>query len=246
MKTRSKRRPVGRGAVALLAMVSVLQSTATGAPGDIFSIPAPTLGSDPPKAADIKAGDASVSTQTGALQYSYSIQVPPGRNGMAPTLALSYSSQAPTYGGIAAGWTLAIPSITEDRTRGRLATRSGFVDAQQIANGKDPALDDTFVSSLAGGRPLIRVTEPAGVAPDVRFAYRAQNDDSFTRYERMQTAAAYRWRARTTDGKVLTFGEAARMPGCFVSDQHAPLTGTIDAFGNEIQYHYKTVSPASA
>lgn len=203
MQTRSKTRPLGRGVAALLAIVSVLQSTATGAPGDIFSIPAPTLGSDPPKATDIKAGDASVSTQTGALQYAYSVQVPPGRNGMAPTLALAYSSQAPTYGGIAAGWTLAIPSITEDRTHGRLATRSGWMNAEQIASGKDPKADDTFVSSLAGGRPLVRVTEPAGVAPDVYASYRAQNDDGFTRYERMLPATAYRWRARTSDGRVL-------------------------------------------
>jgi hypothetical protein len=33
---------------------------------------------------------------------------------MQPHLALAYSSQAATHGGIAAGWSLSIPSITED------------------------------------------------------------------------------------------------------------------------------------
>ena len=79
-----------RGTAALLAVISVLQfGPATAESGDIFSIPAPEIGADPPKATAIQAGDASVSTQTGALQYSYGISVPPGRNGMAPELALS-------------------------------------------------------------------------------------------------------------------------------------------------------------
>src|SRR5690349_9278438 len=121
--------PFARGTAALMVCIAVLQfRSASGAPGDIFSIPAPAIGADPPKATAIKEGDASVSTQTGALQYSYKIDVPPGRNGMAPDLALSYSSQAPTYGGIAAGWSLSVPMISDDLSE-RLRTRSGMVDA---------------------------------------------------------------------------------------------------------------------
>lgn len=226
MYRRISSRPVARGLAAWLAVVSVLQiRPAIGAPGDIFEIPAPGITADPPKATDIKDGDASVATQTGALQYSYPIQVPPGRNGMAPQLALSYSSQAPNYGGIAAGWSLSVPIITEDHSEGRLRTRSALVELDQAFKGEDPKADDRFVSSMAGGRPLIRVTEPTGISSDVYAAYRAQNDTSFTRYERMQSTAPYRWRARTSDGNLLTFGEAARMPGCTASDQYAPLTG---------------------
>jgi hypothetical protein len=147
---------------AVMIVISVLQfRPATGAPGDIFTIAAPTIGSDPPKAADVKDGDVSVATTTGALQYAYPIQVPPGRNGMAPDLALSYSSQAPTYGGVAAGWSLSVPIITEDQSQGRLRTRSTMVE--ELFLTEDPKKDDRFVSSLAGGRPLVPVTEPTGL-----------------------------------------------------------------------------------
>ena len=79
MGTRKSIRPVTRGTAALMAVVAMFQiRTAAGAPDDIFMIAAPVVGSDPPKATDIRDGDASVSTQTGALQYSYPIQVPPG------------------------------------------------------------------------------------------------------------------------------------------------------------------------
>src|SRR5687768_14108849 len=92
------RRPVRvalmRGLTALLTVVVVLQARpATSAPADIFSIPAPVIGADPPKARDIPDGDATVSTQTGALTWSYPVSTPPGRH-VAPSLALSYSSQA--------------------------------------------------------------------------------------------------------------------------------------------------------
>jgi RHS repeat-associated protein len=226
--------------MALTTVISL--RPAVGSPGDILTTPAPAIGADPPKAADIKHGDASVSTQTGALQYSYPISVPPGRQGMAPQLTLSYSSQAPTHGGIASGWTLGIPVITEDWGNGRLHTRSPEVEQKQVADGKDPKVDDRFVSSMAGGHRLILVTEPTGVASDVYLAYRGANDSSYARYERMQTPSPFRWRMRTIDGKVMTFGEAARMPGCYVSDYYAPLTGMVDPFGNEVRYEYQQMA----
>ncbi|MDX2094205.1 MAG: toxin TcdB middle/N-terminal domain-containing protein, partial [Kofleriaceae bacterium] len=230
-----------RGMAALLAVTVFAQlPTARASVGDMFSIPAPALGADPPKAADVHDGDTSVSTQTGAVSYSYPIRVPPGRNGMAPQLALAYSSQAPTYGGIAAGWSLSVPIIQEDHSQGRLRTRSSQVEAEQVFLGQDPKTDDRFVSSLAGGRPLVEVTEP-GIPLDagVYRRYRAQSDTSYTRYERMAPGWTYRWRALTSDGITMEFGEAGLMQGCDAPiDQYAPLTRTRDRFGNEVRYEY--------
>ena len=121
-----------RGIAALLATATVLGGRSFAAPADVFSSPAPVIGSDPPKAAELKTGDASVSTQTGQLSYAYPIQLPPGRAGMVPHVALNYSSQAPIYGTIASGWSLSLPAILEDTSQGRLRTRSPVVRANVV------------------------------------------------------------------------------------------------------------------
>lgn len=232
-----------RGLAALMATIVVFSTatTALGSPAEVFSSPAPVVGSDPPKAAELRAGEASVSTQTGALQYSYPISVPPGRAGMVPHLSLNYSSQAPLYGTIASGWSLSIPAILEDTSQGRLRTHSPLV---AIAQGPvAAAADDRYISTMAGNRPLVPVVEPS--SPEVAQTYRAQNDTSFTRYERMigQTAPdpVFSWRAYTTSGTVMTFGEISRVGGCtsVVNRNYAPLTGEVDPFGNEIAYEYE-------
>src|SRR4051812_13824291 len=63
-------------------------------PADIFTTAAPLVDAGPPKAEPTPAGDSSVSAN-GSLQYSYAIDVPEGRRGMQPHLALNYSSEAP-------------------------------------------------------------------------------------------------------------------------------------------------------
>lgn len=222
MRTHSllARKTFARALAALLAITMV--SPLWAAPGDITQVPAPTLGADAPKAKDIPDGDMSVSTQTGAFQYTYPIAVPPGRMGMQPSLALSYSSQGSNYGGVAMGWSLGIPEITLD-TSDSLITR-------KILGG--PLAQGQYVSTMAGGRPLVAVTEPA--LPDVAQTFRARNDSSWARYEKMETGAAFRWRVRTPDGNTHYFGESSRAP--LTSDTWAPLTRTEDSFGNTMEY----------
>lgn len=72
--TARKRRAFSQGVAALAVTIVVMTPrAATNSPGDIFSIHAPTIGADTPKIADLKTGDPAVSTQTGALEYSYAI-----------------------------------------------------------------------------------------------------------------------------------------------------------------------------
>jgi hypothetical protein len=213
--------------MALDALVAV-RNPARAAPADIFDIGAPIIGAEPPKAADIQAGDTSVSSQTGALEYSYPIQVPPGRQGMQPHMALSYSSQAPIYGGIAAGWSLSMPIITLDTALGRLRMQQ-------------PSATKIYQSSMAGGRDLIPFDEPRG---DDTTSYRAQADSSFTRYEQINASSVstegYYWRARATDGHTYYFGNLDHVALCsIVSDEYAPLTRESDQFGNYVDYYYK-------
>jgi hypothetical protein len=64
---------------------------ASAAPADIFQSAAPMPGAGAPKATEVKAGDASVATETGAMQFGFPITVPPGRQGAQPSLSLGYS-----------------------------------------------------------------------------------------------------------------------------------------------------------
>jgi len=204
-----------------MALVAIQQIRPVHAePGGLFETPAPAIGSAPPTASTIQDGDASVS-ETGALKYGYPIQVPPGRHGMQPHLSLAYSSQAPIYGGIASGWSLSgIPIITLDTSQGRLLGR-------------------TFASSMAGGRPLVAVDEPSSDGAP----YRAQNDSTWVRYQKMSPGYTYSWRALALDGTIYYFGDHggsdAHTVGCdIVDDEYAPLTRESDAFGNLVEYFY--------
>ncbi|MFN0246110.1 MAG: toxin TcdB middle/N-terminal domain-containing protein [Kofleriaceae bacterium] len=245
---------LSRGVAGLVAVTTTMtMRPATGAPADVFVQTAPTLGTDPPKAADLKAGDASVATTTGALDYAYPVSVPPGRNGMAPKVSLAYSSQGAIYGGLASGWSLPIPAIMEDHSVGRLKTRSPEVEANEQFNNLDYRADDRFVSSMAGGQRLVGVVDWT-LAPGVYSAYRAVNDASFARYERMQANQPFRWRVQTTDGMTMIFGDSsvsgkgtyactsADQIANLISDRYAPLTSMTDAFGNSVQYVYEQVN----
>jgi hypothetical protein len=139
-----------------------------GYPGPVFETAAPVLGPEVEKT-EVPSGTYSVSTRTGAARYSYPMTVPPGRRGMEPGLVLSYSSRNPVRGGVAAGWQLDIPSIRIDTSSGRVA-------------------ETHYLSTLAGGQRLIPVDEPAR-----RFAvetFRAEQDASYTRYEKVQIVPA--------------------------------------------------------
>jgi YD repeat-containing protein len=213
-----------------LGMLAITQN-ALSAPGDIFVMPAPAIGSPAPKGADIKVGEASVATQTGALQWAYPIAVPPGRHGAVPTLSIAYTSQGSIYGTLAAGFTLAgVPEIREDTSLGRLRTRSDTDKA-----------NDRFTSSLAGNMRLVKVSLPA--ASDVYGVYRAQGDTTAAQYERMIQAQAYYWRVRHTDGSEMYFGEATHGCSNLMRESYAPLTTFRDVFGNEVSYEYEEGAP---
>ena len=228
MSRRVKRPHVLTQFLAVLLVLSIVRP-GNGAPGDVFSVPAPMLGSDPPAGAAIRDGDASVSTQTGAFQYAYPITVPPGRLGNEPSLALSYSSQGPIYGGIAAGWSLSIPEIQRDTADGTLVQFEFDFDQDQREGRK-------FLSTMAGSRPLIETDEPK--ASGVYATFRAQNDTSYARYEWMEDGQPFHWRVYTPDGTTHYFGDSDLITGTPIELDRVPLTRTVDEFGNTVTYQW--------
>ena len=218
----------GRVLAAGMALAIITGSSpALSDPADIFTIGAPLVDSPAPQATPTAAGDASVSAN-GSLEYSYPIRVPPGRNGMQPHLALTYSSQAPIYGGLAAGWSLDIPMIGMDMESSQLFLAGSHVAGQQF-----------YRTTLGGGGQLVQVSDPQPSGVDA--TYRGAHDGSFTRYQRMSAGSPFAWRAYTTDGIVHTFGDTDHITGCSnIGALYAPLTKSSDAFGNLVEYRYGT------
>src|SRR5262249_4132377 len=152
--------------------------------------------------------------------------VPPGRDGHQPTVELRYSSRSPLRGGIAAGWTLPIPTISVDTSVGR-------------AQG---------VRYEAGGARLVQVTEPAATGgPAGVTYYRAERDTTYTRYEKWPDpqGGSY-WIARSLDGTVTTYGAGPSAkdvrtegtPGdpLFGDEGRWFVTSVVDGSGNAITY----------
>ncbi len=77
------------------------------------------------------ATQAVTVSQVGAAQFSYPIEVPPGRNGLQPNVALQYSSYNEN-GWVGVGWDLALGSIQRSTRHGLNYSGTDF-----MINGTD-------------------------------------------------------------------------------------------------------------
>jgi RHS repeat-associated protein len=162
---------------------------------------------------EIKQQLVKVNQYTGALQYSIPIVVPPGRNGMQPTLSLDYSSQPEQHSNIAGyGWSLSIPSIERINRR-----------------GSDKMFYDTyFTSSLSGELASTSAT-----------TYVAKVDTGdFLNYTFQNNV----WTVTDKQGTTYTFGQTAseRQDNTASSSQIFKwmLNRVEDLNGNYITYEY--------
>jgi len=109
------------------ALVTTVRADALDPFGSVPTRETAAPGGDGVTPADLQPG------ADGSLAYTFPIEVPPGRGGMAPALALRYASSAALRGGIAVGWSLDLPHIEVDpahpgtwtATRRTLAGRRG-------------------------------------------------------------------------------------------------------------------------
>src|SRR5688572_8161396 len=109
---------MGRARHFVTSIVGVLAmgAGALAAPGGVYtsSPPSPAYKSDAPLP---REAQQSVSSD-GEARYSIPFEVPPGRNGAQPDVALVYSSRSPLRGGVASGWRLPVPTISVDTSVG--------------------------------------------------------------------------------------------------------------------------------
>jgi len=162
---------------ALLALGTATASAQTGVSDDRVSLP------EGPGSLEGIGDDVQIDPNMGQMSYAITINTPDAFGGMAPSLALAYSSGA---GGspVGLGWSLSVPSIERLTLRGV----------------PEYDLDDEF---SAGGEQLVYVE---GSEPRV---YRARFEGSFVRYSwygHGSDGTGGYWLGEFPDGRVAFFG----------------------------------------
>lgn len=161
---------------------------------------------------------------TGTGNFSVPIALPDGRNGLKPSLTLTFSTGLGN-GGFGMGWSLGIPAVTCLTSKGipRYA-------------GKD-----TFV--LSGAEELV----PIGAPSAAELPYRPRTEGLFARIAHITDEGNY-WRVATKDGLISLYGQPPKTPerNANLVDPDAPshlfawyLNETRDPFGNRIVYDYR-------
>jgi hypothetical protein len=168
---------------------------------------------------------------TGTGNFSMPIALPPGRHGLAPQLALTYSTGI-SNGPFGLGWALSLPGICRKTSRGV----PRYVDANP----------DTFI--LSGAEDLVAV---AGVGSE-RARFRPRTEGLFARIEHVTNASGDYWEVRAKDGTRTRYGTPR--PAGAGSGWRDPaitarpgdsgifawkITETTDLLGNVIRYTYR-------
>ncbi len=227
-----RRRSTAIKLLSLAVLAFYVGPSVHAAPGDIVSAGPPAVGvkSGAPKSRE----KSELVSSSGEATYSVPFAVPPGRNGAQPSIGLYYGSRAPLRGGVAAGWSMPIPTISVNTSKGWLGGVHYQVD----------------------GQPLVSVNEPD--ADSGVDTYRLWHDNSYTRYEhRSDGSEQGYWIARTTDGSVLEFGRSSNARDVRSTalvggtDPHTPalygaqgrwfLDQSTDRYGNQVTYSYQPV-----
>ncbi|MEO3809569.1 RHS repeat-associated core domain-containing protein [Sphaerisporangium sp. B11E5] len=180
-----------------------------------------------PKGVTLPGGSGGASA-SGSFRYEYPIEVPPGRKGQQPRVALEYDSSAPVHGGVAAGWRLPVPVVVADPEAGGFGG-TGEDEAREPRNFLGP-----------DGSPLVRDAKLP--VAEGGAGYRGLGDTSFTRYEYLAGIEdePYWWRAFRSDGVVLNYGLKSENPYTY-----APLVRVVDPDGHELRYDYDVVGRTS-
>jgi len=204
-------------ACALATFLYPLHSSAqTGVSEDRVSLP------EGPGSLEGVGENISVSGNMGQMSYTVPIQLPKGFPGMAPSLALRYSSGAGADI-VGIGWSMSIPYIERTTYRGV------------------PRYDDIDRFSAGGGTQLTRI-------PDTNPPqYRARFEGGFVRYIWMEAGDGSEgyWTAEYPDGRVGYFGadsEGTLVGSARISGEAGTfrynLTEMRDPFDHVTRYQY--------
>ncbi len=166
-----------------------------------------------PGSSDAKQVVPQSDPTTGAMVYTYNIDVPPGRNGVQPDIKLQYNSQNATQNSVVGyGWSVNIP----------------YIQRQNKTGSNNLYTSNYFTSSMSGD--LVNVS-------GTTYAPRVEKGD-FTSY----TYSGGTWTATDKSGTVYTFGSVAASrqddPSNPSDVYKWMLEKTADTNGNFVTYTY--------
>lgn len=178
------------------------------------------------KTADPLLGITSLQTpqavQSGAATLSYPIATPAGRNGMQPSLALTYSSEG-RGGWCGYGWSLPTPSIDIDTRWGVPRFDKDYETEIYLINGEQTTLQPH------------RSQESIERQSDREFFPRVEN--AFSKIVRHgDSPTSYWWEVTTKDGVVYTYKDVVRNDGGNIV--HWDLSKVEEPHGDNVTYSY--------
>ena len=198
---------------------------------------------------DIKAADPTAklniiapptANNRGSANMQYAFEMPPARNGMAPSLAISYNSDGGN-GWLGQGWDLSVPSITLD-------TRWG-VPRYDLANETETySLSGSMLSTMDdnGAMSVAHRGDKIARKADRQF-YTRQGGDFSRIIRKGDSPANYYWEVTDKQGVVYTFGgEGAVLKGT-ITDLSGntrevisewKLKRVVETHGDWIEYEY--------
>ncbi len=169
---------------------------------------------------------------TGTAKYAVKIVVPPGVNGHAPQLALSYDGGLGD-GPVGIGWNVGPGGISRETDKGIPRYVDGPNGADDDHDGLTDEYDEQDRFRGPDGEELVLLADGS---------YRARIEGSFVRYRRVGA----HWEADLKDGTLLEFGvnPAGRINDETETGQKVArwlLERSTDTNGNTIEYSYSSL-----
>ena len=190
---------------------------------------------------DIKAADPTAAIQTiqppsanqqGSANLSYAIEVPPGRNGMQPSLNVTYNSDGGS-GWLGEGWDIQTPSINVDTRWG--VPRYSTADETETYN-----FNGTMLVLMDNQSPTVahRGNKIARKSGEIQFYPRTEG--SFSKIIRKGTDPKnYTWEVTDKNGTLYKYDQLLKGDNGNIAEWY--LSSVTDLHGDFIKYTHLSV-----
>ncbi len=219
----------------------------------------------PTQMSDIKAADPTANVNVmsppqvnnnGDASISYPLNIPAGRKGMQPNIALSYSSDGGSSW-LGLGWNMAVPSISVDSRWGTPLFNEEWETEMYTLNGAKLIYDEKYLpnrhneeNNPANGADPIYNTKEIKRNMDRRRLFYERKLGSFSRIERLGNGTKdYYWKVTTADGTSHFYGAKVSGDTSEFDEEYTlgneqgisywALSRSVDKYGNYVDYIYE-------